>query len=70
MEWTGEKLIMSLCMVKLVVLRMINEWLASSKIGRGVRQGYLIYVALFNIYAEAKMKKAFDGMDEGNMESK
>jgi len=40
----------------------MTEWF---KIGRGVRQGGILSPCLFNLYAEAAMREALEGYNEG-----
>ena len=47
------------------VVKVMLEYSEDSDIGRGVRQGCCISPMLFNIYAEAMMTEAMEGIEEG-----
>jgi hypothetical protein len=47
------------------VVKIQQEFLDESEIGRGVRQGCCMSPLLFNIYAEAMMMEAMEGVEEG-----
>jgi len=47
------------------VIKFIREYYEDSDIGRGVRPGCCISPILFNIYADAIMTEAIEGIEEG-----
>jgi len=46
------------------VVKVMPEYSEDNDIGRGVRQGCCISPMLFNIYAEAMMTEAMEGIEE------
>jgi hypothetical protein len=52
-------------MNKKSVVKIQQEFSDESEIGRGVRQGCCMSPLLFNIYVEAIMMEAMEGIEEG-----
>ena len=64
-DWRDRRLIMNLYMNQKTVVKVQHEFSEESEIGRGVRQGCCMSPMLFNIYAEAMMIEAMDGVVKG-----
>lgn len=64
-DWKDRRLIRQLYMRQTAVVRVEGEDSLPAEIGRGVRQGCPLSPLLFSIYAEAMMKEAMEGMEEG-----
>lgn len=64
-DWRDRRLILNLYMNQKAVVKVQQELSEESDIGRGVRQGCCMSPLLFNIYAEAMMEEAMDGIEEG-----
>ena len=64
-DWKDRRLIMNLYMNQKAVVKIQQDCSDESEIGRGVRQGCCISPLLFNIYAEAMMMEAMEGIEEG-----
>jgi hypothetical protein len=64
-DWRDRRLIMNLYMNQKAVVKIQQEFSDESEIDRGVRQGCCLSPLLFNIYAEAMMMKAMEGIEEG-----
>jgi hypothetical protein len=64
-DWRDRRLIMNLYMNQKAVVKIQQEFSDESEIGRGVRQGCCMSPLLFNIYAEAMMMEAMEGIEEG-----
>ena len=56
---------MNLYMNQKTVVKVQQEFSDESDIGRDVRQGCCMSSLLFNIYAEAMMAEAMEGIEEG-----
>ena len=56
---------MNLYMHQKSVVKVMQEYSEESDIGRGVRKGCCMSSILFNIYAEAMMIEAMEGIEEG-----
>ena len=65
-DWRDRRLIANLYLNQKSVVKVMREFSEDSDIGRGVRQGCCISPMLFNIYAEAMMTEAMEGIEEGN----
>src|SRR5438132_12092966 len=64
-DWRDRRLIMNLYLNQQAVVRIQQEYSDEGEIGRGVRQGCSLSPLLFNIYAEAIMVEAMEGIEEG-----
>jgi len=64
-DWRDRRLIANLYLNQKSVVKVMQEFSEDSDIGRGVRQGCCISPMLFNIYAEAMMSEAMEGIEEG-----
>ena len=64
-DWRDRRLIMNLYMNQTSVVKIQQELSEEGEIGRGVRQGCCMSPLLFNIYAEAMMLEAMEGVEEG-----
>ena len=64
-DWRDRRLIMNLYMNQKTVVKIQQEFSEEGEIGRGVRQGCCMSPLLFNIYAEAMMAEAMEGVEEG-----
>jgi hypothetical protein len=64
-DWRDRRLIANLYVHQKAVVRVGNETSEESEIGRGVRQGCCMSPLLFNIYIEAVMVEAMEGVEEG-----
>lgn len=64
-DWRDRRLIMNLYMQQKAVVKVLQEYSEESDLGRGVRQGCCMSPLLFNIYAEAMMIEAMEGLEEG-----
>ena len=64
-DWRDRRLIANLYLNQKSVVKVMQEFSEDSDIGRGVRQGCCISPMLFNIYAEAMMTEAMEGIEEG-----
>ena len=64
-DWRDRRLIMNLYMNQKAVIKIQQEVSDECEIGRGVRQGCCMSPLLFNIYAEAMMMEAMEGIEEG-----
>jgi hypothetical protein len=64
-DWRDRRLIMNLYMNQTAVVKIQQEYSDEGEIGRGVRQGCSLSPLLFNIYAEAMMVEAMEGIEEG-----
>ena len=64
-DWRDRRLIMNLYLNQKAIVRIQQEYSDEGEIGRGVRQGCSLSPLLFNIYAEAMMVEAMEGIEEG-----
>ena len=64
-DWRDRIFIMNLYMNQTAVVKIQQEYSDEGEIGRGVRQGCSLSPLLFNIYAEAMMVVAMEGIEEG-----
>ena len=64
-DWRDRRLVAEMYMKQEVMVRIDEEYTEPSIIGRGVRQGCLMSPLLFSMYAEAMMKEAMEGVEEG-----
>ena len=64
-DWRDRRLIMNLYRNQKAVVRIQHEFSDEGELGRGVRQGCCMSPLLFNIYAEAMMEEAMEGIEEG-----
>ena len=64
-DWTNRRLILNLYMNQKAVVEIQQEFSEEGEIGRGVRQGCCMSPLLFNIYGEAMMVEAMEGIEEG-----
>ena len=64
-DWKDRRAIVNLYMHQKSVVKVMQEYSEESDIGRGVRQGCCMSPILFNIYAEAMMIEAMEGIEEG-----
>ena len=64
-DWGDSRLIAELHMRQRAVVKVNNKMTEATEIGRGVKQKCLILPSFFNVYAEAIMREALDGVDEG-----
>src|SRR5437870_2904966 len=64
-DWRDRRLIMNMYLNKKAIVRIQQEYSDEGKIGRGVKQGCSLSPLLFNIYAEAMMVEAMEGIKEG-----
>ena len=64
-DWRDRRLILNLYMNQKAVVKIQQEFSEEGEIGRRVRQGCCISPLLFNIYAEAMMVEAMEGIEEG-----
>ena len=64
-DWKDTRAIVNLYMHQKSVVKVMQEYSEESDIGRGVRQGCCMSPILFNIYAEAMMIEAMEGIEEG-----
>ena len=64
-DWRDRRMIAELYIEQTAVVRINSEVTEPCLIGRGVKQGCLISPVLFNLYAEAMMKKALHFLEEG-----
>jgi hypothetical protein len=64
-DWRDRRLILNLYMNQKAVVKIQQELSEEGEIGRGVRQGCCMSPLLFNIYAEAMMEEAMEGIEEG-----
>ena len=64
-DWRDRRLIMNLYLNQKAVVKIQQEFSDEGEIGRGVRQGCSLSPLLFNIYAEAMMVEAMEGIEEG-----
>jgi Reverse transcriptase (RNA-dependent DNA polymerase) len=64
-DWRDRRLILNLYMNQKAVVKIQQEFSEEGEIGRGVRQGCCMSPLLFNIYAEAMMVEAMEGIEEG-----
>ena len=67
-DWRDKRLIMNLYMNQKAVVKIQQELSDEGEIERGVRQGFSRFSLsplLFNIYAEAMMVEAMEGIEEG-----
>ena len=60
-DWRDRRLIMNLYLNQKAIVRIQQEY----SDGRGVRQGCSLSPLLFNIYAEAMLVEAMEGIEEG-----
>jgi len=64
-DWRDRRLILKLYLNQKAVVKIQEEFSDEGEIGRGVRQGCCMSPLLFNIYAEAMMMEAMEGIEEG-----
>ena len=64
-DWRDRRLIMNLYLNQKAVVKIQQEFSDEGEIGRWVRQGCSLSPLLFNIYAEAMMVEAMEGIEEG-----
>ena len=64
-DWRDRRLILNLYMNQKAVVKIQQEFSEEGEIGRRVRQGCCMSPLLFNIYAEAMMVEAMEGIEEG-----
>src|SRR5687768_15073008 len=64
-DWRDRRLLLKLYLKQTAVVKIQQEYSEEGEIGRGVRQGCSMSPLLFNIYAEAMMAEAMEGIDEG-----
>src|SRR6478736_1054213 len=64
-DWRDRRLTMNLYLNQKAVVKIQQEFSDEGEIGRGVRQGCSLSPLLFNIYAEAMMVEAMEGIEEG-----
>src|SRR5438132_2637350 len=64
-NWRDRRLIRNLYLNQKAIVRIQQEYSDEGEIGRGVRQGCSLSPLLFNIYAEAIMVEAMEGIEEG-----
>ena len=64
-DWIDRRLIMNLYLTQKTVVKIQQEFSEEGEIGHGVRQGCCMSPLLFNIYAEAMMAEAMEGVEEG-----
>src|SRR5438132_9262722 len=64
-NWRDRRLIRNLYLNQKAIVRIQKEYSDEGEIGRAVRQGCSLSPLLFNIYAEAMMVEAMEGIEEG-----
>jgi len=64
-DWKDRRLIANLYMSQKSIVKVMQEYLERSDIGRGVRQGCCMSPLLFTLYAEAMMTEAMENVDVG-----
>ena len=64
-DWRDRRSIVALHMGQRAVLRLKHRLTSEAGIGRGTKKGCLLSPILFNVYAEATLRKAPRDVDEG-----